>query len=505
MLKMKNTRYLIKLIIIALLIAAQSCSEDFLNEFPSNSQSPDNIKTIADAQIVMNGAYDLMQDNNYYNANVITDNDVRGDDMQTADEGRIDDEYLYRYTAQTDFDEDSWAQPFTILKHVNTILTFIDDIETDLPDEVTQKSDIKGQALTIRALAHFDLCRQFGRQYSHDNGASLGVPIVTSVLDPYEKLPRNTVAEVYAQVISDLNAAIPLLTEDKRLGKVNAWAAKTLLARVYLYKEDNTNAFNTAVDVINNGPYTLMTRSDYVDSWANPSGSSESIFAIINNAADNGGGESINNLSDPGGYGQFIATQDLIDLMRSDTNDIRMQMLYVDQFSMKNNPADPTADPTTWGRVLKYPGHGNTKARIVAFQESGAPLAVAAYVNNVSVFRLSELYLIAAEAAIKNSDAANATFYLNKIVERANPAATVAQGDVNLDRILTERRKELVAEGHRFFDLVRNKRDIVRSFSARIYDNSTPLLIKWDNYKIIFPIPQSELNINPMTQNDGYI
>ncbi len=502
---MKNIHFLVKLLMIALLIAGQSCSEDFLNEYPSNSQSPDNILTIDDAQIVMNGAYDLLQDNNYYNANVITDNDVRGDDMQTVDEGRIDDEYLYRYTAQTDFDEDSWAQPYTILRHVNTILTFIDDIGTSQPGEEVQKSDIKGQALAIRALAHFDLCRQFGRQYSHDNGASLGIPIVTSVLDPYAKEPRNTVAQVYAQVISDLQEAIPLLSNDVRLGQMNAWAAKTLLARVYLYMEDNANAFATAVDVINSGLYTLMTRDQYVNSWSSPSGSSESIFSIMNNSADNGGGNSVNNLSDPEGYGQFVATQDLIDLVRSDPEDIRVQMLYIDQFSIKNNPADPSADSTTWGRVLKYPGNGNTKEIIVNHFTTGSPLIVAAYIGNVPVLRLSELYLIAAEAAIKNGDAASATTYLNAIVKRANPAATVAEADVNLDRILTERRKELMAEGHRFFDLVRNKRDIVRSTSARIYDNATPLLIKWDDYKTIFPIPQDELNINPLIQNDGYI
>ena len=222
---MKNIKNIVKLITIALLIVAQSCSEDFLDEYPSNSQSPDNIQTIADAQIVMYGAYDLLQDNDYLNGNIITDNDVRSDDMQTAELGRIDDEYLYRYTAQTDFDVDSWSHPFTILRHVNTILTFIEDIETNLPEEEVQKSDIKGQALTIRALAHFDLCRQFGRQYSHDNGASLGVPIVTSILVPDAKVPRNTVAEVYTQVIADLNEAIPLLSENKRLGEINAWAA----------------------------------------------------------------------------------------------------------------------------------------------------------------------------------------------------------------------------------------------------------------------------------------
>jgi len=497
---MKKIKYIVKLIMIVLLIAAQSCSEDFLDEFPSNSQSPDNIQTIPDAQIVLNGAYNLIQNNNYWNAKMITYHGVKGDDMQTAEYGRIYIQYSYTFTAE-DMEYSGngmiWAHPYALLRHVNTILSFIEDIETTTEAEAAEKLDIKGQALAIRALAHFDLCRMFGRQYSHDNGASLGVPIVTKVLDPYEKLSRNSVAEVYTQVLADLNAAIPLLSKNKRLGKINYWAAKNLLARVYLYMEDNTNAYATAVDVISNGPYTLMDRDDYVDSWSNESGSSEAIFSVLNNTSDNGGGTSVNNLSDPDGYGQFIATQDLIDLIRSDPGDIRTEMLYIDQVS---NPADPN----TWGRVLKYPGNGNTKAIIVAHQETGSPLVASAYAGNVSVLRLSEVYLIAAEAAIKNADAANATTYLNAIVERANPAATVAQANVNLDRILTERRKELVAEGHRFFDLIRNKRDIVRSNSARIFEVHTPLLIEWDHYMVILPIPTDELNINPLIQNDGY-
>lgn len=492
-------KYIIRLTMIGIIVLAQSCSEDFLDEFPSNSQSPDNIKTVADAQIVLSGAYNLLQDNNYLNANLITDNDCRADDMQTAEWGRIDDEYLYNYTAQTDMDFGTWSQPYEIIRHVNMILAFIEDIETTTLEEDEEKADIKGQAIAIRAMAHFDLCRMFGRQYSHDNGASLGVPIVTEILNTDAKVQRSTVAEVYTSVIQDLTAAIPLLYDGERLGKINYWAAKTLLARVYLYMEDNENAYNTAVDIIDNGPYELVSRSDYVDSWSDADGSSESIFSIINTGSDNGGGESVNNLADPDGYGQFIASQDLIDLIRSDPDDMRNEMLYYDQTS--------TDDPNTWGRVLKYPGNGNTKAIIVAHQENSAPLVVSAYAGNVSVLRLSEVYLIAAEAAIKKStpDQTNAALYLNAIVERGNPDATVAVGDVDLDRILTERRKELCAEGHRFFDLIRNKRDIVRSNSPRVFDNNAPLYIAYDYYKVIFPIPQNELNINPIIQNDGYI
>jgi len=481
---------------IVLLFISQSCSEDFLDQVPSNQQSPSSITTVGDAQLVVNGAYALMQSNSYYNSAMIGVNDVRADDMQTSEYGRLYDEYSYSYTADVDFNSGVWSVPYTLIRQVNNILNFIDDIETVGDDELEQKNEIKGQALAIRALAHFDLCRLFGKPYTLDGGASLGIPIVTKVINPDEELSRNTVAEVYNQVIKDLTDAIPLLSEDADYAKINVWAAKTLLARVYLYMGDNSNAYAAAKDIIDNSPYRLISRDSYVDSWSRES-TSESIFSIINTTTSNGGLESIANLSDPDGYGQFIATRDLIDLIQSDPNDIRNEMLYRD--------ATSTDDVTTWGRVLKYPGIGNTKDLIVDHYVNGTSLKNPAYVSNVPVFRLSEVYLIAAEAAVKSNDKANAATYLNAIVERANPAATVAEADVTLDRVLTERRKELMGEGHRFFDLTRNKRDIVRSNSERVFDSAIPLHIPYDNYKTIFPIPRAELDANQnITQNPGY-
>ncbi len=257
-------------------------------------------------------------------------------------------------------------------------------------------------------------------------------------------------------------------------------------------------AYTTAVDIIKNAPFSLIDRADYVDSWSEE-GTSESILSIINSVADNTGLTGIGNLSDPKGYGQFVASQDLMDLLAEDPDDIRKELLYIDSKS-------DHANDSTWGRVLKYPGLGNTKAVIKNFWENGVALPVAATISSVPVFRLSEVYLIAAEAAVKDGDVANAEIYLNLIVERANPAAKVATVDVTLDRILTERRKELCAEGHRFFDLIRNKRDIVRKPSVRIFDpNGTPLFIGWEHYQILFPIPIDEINANPdLTQNPGY-
>ncbi len=478
---------------IGLLVIAQSCSEDFLVEYPTSQQAPGDIQKMTDVAIVMNGAYNLMQSNGFLNSNIITRNDMRSDDMQVPDFGRLEDEYRYDFDAQNSVTS-IWSTPYSIIRQVNSIIEMLEGIETESAADEAAKNDMIGQSLTIRALCHFSLCNSYGLPYSHNGGSSLGVPIVTTVLLPDAQEKRNTVAEVYEQIISDLTTAIPLLSGSKKGGKINSWAAKTLLARVYLYKEDNANAYTTAVDVINNGPYSLMTRAEYVDSWADDF-SSESIFSCINNAADNGGGESINNLSDPEGYGQFLASQDLIDLINSDPDDVRNGMLYIDQLST-------VGDPTTYGRVLKYPGKGNTKAVIVNHFEGSGDVA-SSTTSNVSIFRLSELYLIAAEAAVKGGGS-NAAMYLNAIVERANPAATVAEADVTLDRVLTERRKELVAEGHRFFDLIRNKRDIVRTECARTAHMTARMHIPYNDYQVVFAIPKSELNINPLVQNPGY-
>ncbi len=493
---MKNNKYILKLFMIGLLILSQSCSKDFLVEYPTDKQAPGDIQKLVDVAVVVNGAYNLMQGNGFLGCNIIGRNDMRSDDHQVPDFGRLEDEYRYDYDEQNSR-SDIWSTPYAIIRQVNSILEMLENIEPETATEAADKNDMIGQSLAIRALCHFSLCNSYGLPYSHNAGNSIGIPIVTTVLLPDAKVTRNTVAEVYAQIISDLTTAIPLLSDEKKGGKINSWAAKTLLARVYLYKEDNTNAYTTAVDVINNSPYSLMTRDQYVDSWASDF-SSESIFSSVNSSADNTGGESINNLSDPEGYGQFIASQDLIDLVRSDPDDVRNGMLYIDQLSTMG-------DPSTYGRILKYPGKGNTKDVIVAHFEGNGSVA-SSTTSNVSIFRLSELYLIAAEAAVKGGGS-NAAFYLNAIVERANPAATVAEADVTLDRILTERRKELMGEGHRFFDLIRNKRDIIRSLSPRAMQAGVPtarMHIPYDDYQVVFAIPKDELNINPIQQNPGY-
>ncbi len=485
---MRKLNILILLMILAGLFA---CSEDFLEQTPTSSQALSDIKTLDDAELLIIGVYNCLQSPDYYNGAFILENDVRADDMACINGNRLTDTFVFDYDPES-VESGLWTLPYYAIRQTCQCIDVVSKIETDNEADQARKSDLIGQAKALRALFHFDLARIFAKQYALADVNDLGIPIIDHVLDPFEKLSRNTIGETYTFIVDELVAAIPMLYTEQTEGYLNAYGAKAILARVYLYMEENTKAYSLATDVIENGPYELIDREEYVNSWSETY-TTESLLSVINSTDDNGGGESVGNISDRDSYGSFGASQDFINLMSLDQDDIRFQLLYVDK---EDHPL---------GRVLKYPGLGNTKDVVVDHVENGADLKAEALTSAVPVIRLSEVYLIAAEAAVKESDNANAIKYLNPIVERGNPNNTVAEADVSLDRVLLERRKELVAEGHRFFDLIRNSRDVVRIDDARMHDKTAAGTFEYTNFYMVFPIPQEERNVNELVkQNDGY-
>ena len=130
---------------------------------------------------------------------------------------------------------------------------------------------------------------------------------------------------------------------------------------------------------------------------------------------------------------------------------------------------------------------------------------------NIPLIRLSEAYLNAAEAAVQTGDNAKAVKYLNSIVQRANPENSVEGKTLTLENVLDERRKELVAEGHRMYDVIRNgmtvKRiDVKDSDINKTKHNTAYMEYDWNFHKILLPIPKKEMDANPnMKQNPGYV
>lgn len=466
----------------AVLIGITSCGNDWLNLEPSTSIPTDtSIKVLSDIEFTLNGIYSQMQSSDAYSGRLIYYGDATGDDMQAVSSTKRCANY-YRFNWTKDSGPSThWSILYSIITSCNVILNKIDDIPFD-EDETDYRNDLKGQALAIRGLAYFDLTRIFGYPYTKDNGASMGVPIILEETDRFNKPSRATVAQCYERITKDLDDAWPLLSEEFNKGKINRWAAMTLLSRAYLYMDKAPEALDMAEKAIkgaeSNG-YALWTNEEYPTAWSNDASAThpgEVLFEIVNETTDSPGKESMGYLSSKDGYDDICITVSFYHLLQQDPDDVRLKLLVF--------------DGSKYAYVNKYQ------------PQEGENITDA----NIPLVRLSEAYLNAAEAAVKTNNNDKAI----PIVQRANPNNSVAEEQITLDRVLTERRKEMVDEGHRMFDVIRNGMTVHRidetdSKLSKTEHNTQYMDYDWDFYKIILPIPKHEINANPnIKQNPGY-
>lgn len=340
-------------------------------------------------------------------------------------------------------------------------------------------TDLYGQLIAARALLHFDAARAYSQIPTvagvDMNKANSGVVIVDQVYPMSTKFSRSTLAETYKFVTDELERAIPMLSTKKNLGGINAWAAKLILARAYLYMGQYDKAYSYAADVANNSGYKLFTPDNYVSAWK-MEGADEFIFEILtsDNTANSPQRNSLGYYTNPNGYGEVGAHTDLIAAVNAlDANDIRKESISErdDQGARKGY------------YTIKYMGREGTSV----------------YSSNPKIARLAEAYLIAAEAALKGgSTADNALKFYNDLRKSRYAAGTyTAATSVTLDDILAERRVELFCENHRLFDLVRNNLSVTKYDGTATYAANDNLILN--------PLPLREIDVNPdLVQNPGY-
>lgn len=466
------------ILVAALSITVFTSCEDFLKVNPDDALPPEEaLSEQKDLDKALNGMYYTLTNTNFYGRNFLVRGEVGGDDVQPIGQTASRTENFYRFVHRVNNSpEGLWSVPYGIINSANTMLSIINNIP-----ETAERNNSEGEALAIRALCHFDLLVTYGAPYLKDNGVSYGVPLADRVITENELPSRSSVADGYKMVIEDLERAIGLLSEEINYGHINRWAAKALLARVYLYKGDWNNAFKYADEVAQNGPYSLVSNADYLSIWAQKA-NSESIFDIDIDETRSGNLELLGYIASPEGYGELIATKSFVALISEYQGDVRSGLFQ----------ADGNGEIRF---INKYPGYNGKLP-----------------VNNVRVLRLSDIYLMAAEAALKKStpDQGKADFYLNEIRKRAVPGLTNVIATEEL--ILKERRKELVMEGHRFYDAMRLgltlNREKTPGEGVDHYLNATDLISpNWNDYRIILAIPQAEIDVNPNIQdqqNPGY-
>ena len=505
---MKVLKSIYKVMGCAILAASlSSCVNDWLDVAPSDGTDADAALTSSsDLDAARTGMYKALKGNSsfvdYYGQQFFVYGDVHaGDDYQYNNIGgsnRASFYYDMNYQTASEFNTStvSWQSPYVVIGRANRIIAAAEGGK--LSDAVEAKAKIEqyaAESKVLRALAHFDLVRIYGKPYTEDQGASLGVPLVTEVLESNAKPARSTVAEVYAQVVKDLTEAISsnaLATETKP-GYVSVWGAKAILSRVYLNMGDYANALSVAEDIIKNSGAALWTRDQYLKAWdASTPNESEFLFRLnVAGSDDNNDLNGIGNLQQRDGYKEMVATKKFVDMLTSDPKDVRNEMFL---------PAKAEKEVAVYG---------TNKVFLNKLRGQGGDLR---NVTIVPIIRLSEVYLTAAECAFRNNDKTKAVEYLNELVKnRTTTEASLATVDnITLDRILIERRKELIGEGQRYFDALRNNETITR-YTSEADKGWHKTLSKdaqsfnRDYFKAIAAIPQAEINANPnIKQNTGY-
>lgn len=464
----------IGLLLVVVLLCSVSC-KDFLSLSPQQSVSFDDyFATLDDFEAGAIGLYNQMQLPDWYGRYMLLVPDIMGEDVKQnsqANRAREWAEYLGSTETIHQCDEEFWAEIYEAIMMANQMIHAAFTPATAAAEEIYDH--YVGEAYAVRALAHFDLVRLFAQHYTYTAGAThLGVPIVTT-FDITAKPARNTVAEVYAQVIADFLMAIDLLSQDNGAGRFSVEACQALLSRVYLYMEDWANAEAMATAVINSGNYDLVDRADYLTMFY-PGLSSEAILEVVNILTDRYAFDHLGYMYQQSGYGDYLPSKDLLNLI--DDEDIRKETCILDE-----ELAGIFGDY----RVNKFPSEGD---------DNGT--------DNIPVIRLAEVYLNRAEARAQQGDDANAQADLNLIRQRAWPTAadvTLTGADL-LDEILIERRIELCFEGHRLFDLTRYQQDL-----NRVDCTSTVCTVTYPDDHFILCIPLAEMDNNPnMVQNPGY-
>lgn len=478
---------------LGVLLGASSC-DGFLDRIPTDSVvSESAMATLADAEVVANGLYTDLKYYTMYGSYIPYMGDMRGDNLyptNASGTGRTIYTLEYEPVQSTYFG--MWQNYYTTIMRANTLIANIETIPVMSSADQAKKDDILGQALAIRALCHWDIARLYGYPYMKDNGASLGAVVLTEVVAPSEsKLPRNTVAETYAQVEKDLTLALTKLSKSKNDGHFNYWAARMLQAKVALYKGDWQTAFTAASEVVESSPYRMVPNSEYLAYWGKQCDDESVLEFLVTNTGDidsDGGFYTMYHnmwFEDKAAGADIIPSKAWKDLFADTPNDVRAQMIAYD---------DPETGAIKSGEYWLKKFIGN-KDLGYTFRR-----------NNPRVFRITDAYLMAAEAALElagKQDVANE--YLNAVVKRADP--TAADVVATLDRIQIERQKEFIGEGHRFFDVLRRGGKIVKdaSLDDRDFAGNTRQEIDWNDYRVVLPISHNEIMLYPeLQQNPGY-
>lgn len=477
-----------------------SCADDFLEQIPTDAVSEALVfTTTGNAWAALNGIHRSMfirydSQGQPGEGGVMMYREVMAEDVVMT--GQAGNWHVSNTRWLTHINENAadnrfvWRFYYKIIANANMIIANIDGAVGPLQD----KNEIKGQALAYRAWAHFNLVQIFAKRFER-GGANLqlGVPIVTSPIT--EGGPRNTVAEVYAQINSDLDEAIGLLTERRNAkSHFNQSVVRGIKARVALTQGN----FEVAAQQANQARqgFTLMSPAQLLQGFNN-----------VDNPEWMWGSRQIDDQQTF--FASFFAYMSLnfnSTVIRGNPKAINSKLFA----QIPNTDARKRLwDPNAGNPALRDPFINqmtlSTFTKVNFMNRKFLAQGNASSVGDVPYMRAAEMFLIEAEALARAGQDAAAQEVLFQFVSARDSAYTKSTrtGQALIDEIMIQRRIELWGEGFRWYDLKRLNLPLDRTganHSAVIINNLFNVPASSNNWE--WRIPISELNANPnMVQN----
>ena len=464
-----------------LLISTSSCSVDFIEVAPEDRIDTGAFFSNSDELVfAVNGVYasqrGIYGGLNFYNLQETRSDNVKNDGADQRERVATD---TFEENTGNLLLVDAWVKNYILINNANTVLARAPSIPFDNSVEEGLINRSIGETKFIRAMAYFTLVTMYGE-----------VPLRLDPTTDFNNanLPRSSIADVYAAIVSDLNAAISSLPDSytggafNEVGRVTKFAAQTLLAKVQLQKGNKAEASSTLQNVI--GKYSLLANYADIHAAGNDN-SAESVFEITFNPS-NQTGLGLNNLFIPsseasrlgisaGGFAGILPCAPTIDVTNMyEVGDLRAAASY-----------------SSWDN------NGNMETYISKF------IDLAAAGLNYHIMRYADVLLMKAEA-----DGENAASYelINQVRRRAfgqdsgtlDSAIDISAASPGTfsEKLMLERRREFVFEGHRWMDLIRlpdsEALSIINAHLTSEYGDAPTM----DAHSLIYPIPQSEIDIS---------
>lgn len=493
---MKNSYFYktlnISLVTIFICVLYIGCNKDFLEKKPLGQLTSDNFFETEDHAVwATNAVYEQMRNWDVHVFSFIGLTDIISDD---TDKGSTpsDGNFLLELDNFT-FDAGNisisalWTGYYQGIYRANIALENIPNIEMD----ESLKTRLLSECRFLRAYYYFNLVRWYG-----------DIPLITKTLDRDEFTQMRTpAAEVYAQIISDLedaNEGLPLQHNGKDKGRASKGAAQGLLSKVYLTLGDFTKSSEHALTVIGSQKYSLLANYTQIFTQAGEN-SSESLLEVQSAAFETGGGGTQYNevqgvRGTPNlGWGFNRPSDNLVGAYEAGDPRREATILYVGEV-LPDGSALVQDNPNMFSE--RY----NQKAWVPTHSggNGNGP-------GNIRLLRYADVLLIAAEALNEIGETDDALIYLNMVRARARgqsttilPDITITDKDVLREKIWNERRVELALEQQRWFDLLRQGRvgSVMQSVGKNFEIGKHELL----------PLPQTEIDLSGgvLSQNNGY-